>query len=82
MKVPPVAAVFVEGNFRWNHAIDCVTVVMDGGELINVLGRMASGGAVKEREERTEGRDAGEQNLFRRSQLLLASIQRNSILQC
>lgn len=45
---------------------------MDGGELINVLGRMASGGAVEEREERTESRDAGEQNLLRRSQLIIS----------
>lgn len=50
VEVAPVAAVFVEGNFGWNHTIDCVTVVMDGGELVSVLGRMASGRAVKERE--------------------------------
>ena len=48
VEVAPVAAVFVEGNFGWNHTIDCVTVVMKGGELISVLGRLASGGAVKE----------------------------------
>ena len=36
---------------------------MDGGELIHVLGRMASSGAVEEWEKRTESRDAGEQYL-------------------
>ena len=62
-KVPRVAAVFVEGSFGWNHTVDCVTMIMYGGELISVLGRMTSGRAVKEREERTKGRDACEQYL-------------------
>ena len=62
---------------RGGHAIDRVSMGMYGRKLVGIFGgRDASSGAVEAREERAEGRDAGEDYLYN---MLSVSVQEKQV---